>query len=187
MGIFSFFRPNKKSSEIYKQKDDEKVIKTETDNFDSNQNKLLKENKILSSLGINLHEFNQDEMEDVEISLQEEIDDVIRVSEIYLQEKEDEFDYISLSEFKNGTKSLYLSQSNQKEKAIKNLIDKFFEKLGETHLMDGEFSKTDLLILNENNSFKLREWYLDNYKITVGYNYNNSDNRVNYVIVDERV
>ena len=60
MGIFSFFRPNKKSSEIYKQKDDEKVIKTETDNFDSNQNKLLKENKILSSLGINLHEFNQD-------------------------------------------------------------------------------------------------------------------------------
>ncbi|WP_299766490.1 hypothetical protein [uncultured Dokdonia sp.] len=176
MGLFDFLKPKNTSTEpIYTDGKTERKLKYL--NKDGQR-------ELLNKLGINPYSFKHEEMESSEISLNEEIAGAIKISDWQADNNETEFDYISLTDNNNGTKSLYLSQNNREERAIKVLVDKYFAELGETDLVGAEFSKYDLMQINESPSGQLREWNLKNFRIIIGYNYN-SELLSNYVLVDE--
>ena len=174
MGLFNFFKSNKSSSDdsnSEKIKQTKKGIKEET-------------KTILSKLGINPYDFNHEEMEPSDISLNEELAGAIKVSDLTFELGEKEFDYISLTDNKDGTKSLYLAQNHPEERAIKVLVDKYYEELGEAKYLGQEFTKYDLMTMNEQPHFELREWQLPGFKIVIGYNKNPKMDS-NYVLVEE--
>jgi hypothetical protein len=142
--------------------------------------------KLLSKLEINPYDFNHEDMEPSEISLNEEVTGAVKVSDWTAENNNGEFDYISLTDNDDDSKSLYLAQINREERAIKVLIDKYFEEFGETQLVRTKFGKNDLIQMNESPRGELREWYLNDFKIIVGYNYS-SQMESNYVLVEERV
>ena len=178
MGLFDFLKPkNKPVDTVYTDGITERKIKS----LNKDQQK-----ELLSKLGINPYDFNHDDMIASEISLNEEVAGAIRVSDWNAENSDGEFDYISLSDINDGSKSLYLAQNNREERAIKVLVDKYFAEFGETHLCGAGFSKYDLMQMNESLNGELREWYLNDFKIAVGYNYG-SELQSNYVIVEERI
>ena len=179
MGIFDFLKPKKstESEPIYTDGVTERRIKS----LNKEQQK-----ELLSKLGINPYDFNHDEMEPSEISLNEEVAGAVKVSDWTAENNAGEFDYISLTDNDDGSKSLYLAQNNREERAIKVLVDKYFNEFGETQFVGAEFGKYDLMQMNEAPSGELREWYLNDFKIVVGYNYS-SQLESNYVLVEERI
>ncbi|MBZ9728333.1 hypothetical protein LB467_01410 [Salegentibacter sp. JZCK2] len=172
MGLFDFFKSNKSSSNNSKS---EKIKQTRTKEGTK---------AILSKLGINPYYYNHEEMEPSEISLNEELAGAIKVSDITFELGDKEFDYISLTDNKDGTKSLYLAQNHPEERSIKVLVDKFYVELGEAKYLGQEFTKYDLMTMNEQSHFELREWQLPGFKIVIGYNKNPKMDS-NYVLVEE--
>lgn len=179
MGIFDFLKPKKNSEPetIYTDGQIERKIKS--------LNK-YQQKELLSKLGINPYDFSHDDMEPSEISLNEEVAGAIKVSDWTAENSDGEFDYVSLSDIDDGSKSIYLAQNNREDRAIKVLIDKYFNEFGETQFVGAEFGKYDLIQMNETPSGELREWYLNDFKIVVGYNYS-SQIKFNYVLVEERI
>ena len=178
MGFFDFLKPKNQSFEkVYTDGKTERKIKS----LNKDQQKQL-----LSKLGINPYDFSHEEMEPCKISLNEEVSGAVKVSDWTAENKDGEFDYISLTDKDNGSKSIYLIQNNREERAIKVLVDKYFKEFGESQYVGAEFGKYDIIQMNEARKGELREWYLNDFKIIVGYNYS-SQMESNYVLVEERV
>lgn len=172
MGIFNFLKSNKSSSENSNTNNKTRIgTKEETKG-------------ILSELGVNPYDYKHEEMEPSEISLNEEPTGAIKVSDITYELEEKEFNYISLTDNENGTKSLYLSQNQPKERAIKVLVDKYFEVFGEAKYAGKEFVKYDVVMMNEKPYFELREWNLPGFKLIIGYN-KDPEMYSNYLLVEE--
>lgn len=177
MGLFNFLKPKNKSTEtVYTDGQTERKISS----LSKDQQK-----ELLSKLGINPYEFNHENMEPSEISLNEEVAGAVRISDWSADNAEGEFDYISLTDNIDGSKSLYLAQNNREDRAIKVLVDKYFTEFGETPYFGAAFSKYDLMQINESPNGELREWHLNDFKIVVGYNYS-SKFLTNYVLVEEK-
>jgi hypothetical protein len=177
MGIFDFLKPKGSSLEsIFTGGSIKRKIES-----------LNREGQhaLLTKLGINPYDYKHDNMEPSNISLSEEVAGAIRISDLQSKEDDSEFDYISLTDNSNGTKALYLAQTNREERAIKVLVDKYFAEFGESDIVGAEFSRYDLMQINEYPSGALREWNLKNFTVIVGYNYA-SDLLSNYVIVEEK-
>lgn len=178
MGLFDFLKPKDKLS---------KTVYTDGEPEERTKSLNKEEQKeLLSKLGINPYDFNHEDMESSEISLNEEVAGAIKISDLMIENPKNEFDYISLTNNKDGSRSLYLSQNNQEERAIKVLIDKYFKELGETKFVGAEFTKYDLMQINESSNGELREWQLKDFKIVIGYNHN-SELKSNYVLVEEKI
>ncbi len=176
MGLFDFLKPKINLEET-----------VHTDGVTEQRIKSLnkdKQKELLSKLGINPYDFSHEDMVQSEISLNEEVAGAIKVSDWNAENSDGEFDYISLTDNNDNSKSIYFSQNNREERAIKVLIDKYFSEFGETYLVQTKFSKEDLMEINESPSGQLREWNMNDFKIVVGYNYN-SELLTNYVIVEE--
>lgn len=180
MGIFNFFKSKK---EVAKITENTRKVKKTNDLL----NVKKEQRELLSKLKINPYDYKHENMESVEISLSEELDGAIEISDFQSEDTGNEFDYISLTDYKNGKKSLYLSQTNREERAIKILIDKYSNEFGEDKITwRKEFTKCDLIQMDENLQGHLREWYLDEFHIIIGYNYS-SKILSNYMLVNERI
>ncbi len=163
MGIFDRLKPKKESDE-------------------SRKKRLM---AILSDLDCNPHDFQHQEMNSYEISLQEELDGVIKASDLTFEDGEKEFDYISLNNYSDGTKLLYMAINNREPRETKNLVDKYNSRLGEDFVLQNEFTSSDLYTLENESNMHLRTWYLTYFEVTIGFS--NNDNRTStYVLVKEK-
>ncbi|MEJ1221745.1 hypothetical protein [Sediminicola sp. 1XM1-17] len=150
---------------------------------DESRKSRLKE--ILSDIGCNPYDFNHDEMESYELSLQEELDEVIIGSEITYDNRERDFDFVSLNDYQNGTKFLYMAMNNRDTRETRNLIDRYSSRLGEDMLLRKEFKSVDLYELENEPKGHLRTWELTFFNITIGYS--NEDNiNTTYVVVYDK-
>ena len=161
MGIFNIFKSNNNSSKY----NDIEVI--------------------LSKLNINPREFDEKEMDSVEVTIDDELNEIIKVYELIYENDKIPFDYISLSEKTNGKRNLFLSMSNRNEREIKNLIDLYFNELGADFVYLKEFSSTDLQQFRSENVGQLRNWYDVKYDIGIAFSKNEIAENV-YVTVHEK-
>ncbi len=122
--------------------------------------------EILTKLKINPYDFNHDEMESVEIDLDDELLGKIRLSE---KHNENPFDYICLSDYENGKKSIYFSTTNFEERDLRNLVDEYSSYFGEDWIFKSKFDTMDLTTYRTELSDSLRTWIKPGYKIVIGY------------------
>lgn len=163
MGIFDKFKVKKESHESRKER--------------------LK--AILSDLTINPYDFDHSRMELCEISLQDELEGVIKMSDLTFEQGEKEFDYVCLYDKKDGTKLLYLGINNRDERETRNLVDKFSSRLGPDFLELNEFTAYDLSTMTEEDSGHLRTWHLTYFEVIIGFlkrDYGNST----FILVTEK-
>ena len=158
------------------------MFKSKKESEESRKNRLM---AILSDLSCNPYDFNPEEMESSEISLQEELDGVIKSSDLTFETGETEFDYISLSEYNDGTKMLYKAINNRDPRETKNLVDKYSSRLGEDFVFLNEFSSQDLQDLQNEPNGQLRTWYLTFFDVTIGF-INNDHGSSTYVMIKEK-
>ena len=163
MGIFDRLKPKKESDE-------------------SRKKRLM---VILSDLGCNPHDFQHQEMDSSEISLQEELDGVVKASDLTFEDGEKEFDYISLNDQNDGTKLLYLAINNREPRETKNLVDKYSSRLGEDFVLQNEFTSNDLYTLENEPNGHIRTWYLTYFEVLIGFA-NNNHGTSTYVLVKEK-
>jgi len=124
-------------------------------------------------------------MEPYNISLQEELDGVIKGSEQTYEDGQKDFDYISLNDYKDGRKLLYMAINNRDPRETKNSVDKYYSRLGEDFLIKNEFTSDDLHYLQNEPNGHLRTWHLTYFKIIIGF-VNNKHGNSTYVIVTEK-
>lgn len=163
MGIFDKLIPKKESNE-------------------SRKSRLM---VILSDLGCNPHDFQHQEIDSYEISLQEELDGVIKASDLTFENAEMEFDYISLNDNIDGTKLLYMAINNRDSRATKNLVNKYSKRLGDDFVGLNEFTSNDLYTMENEPNGHLRTWYLTYFELIVGFA-NNDYGSSTYVLVKEK-
>lgn len=148
-----------------------------SNNDNSNSSKL---ENILTELNINPYDYNHEEMEVAEVTIDDELKNVVKVSDLNLNEGEKPFEYICLSEKDDGKRSLFLSQNNAGEKDVRDLINSFYSVLGEDFVYQKEFDQNDLNSYRNENNGTFRSWYLK-YEIIIAF----SDKTV-FVLVDEK-
>ena len=168
MGLFNLFKSSKIKDEQIQSiennaiSDNELTHKTERD-----------VGQILTRLNVNPLQYNHDEMNPCEVSLEAELRGEIRTSDLTLEEDDDDdvvkFTYISLSDYANGKKDLYLSFVLRNERNLKRLIDEFSIELGESLEGEKEFTHGDLMEVRGGLKGNLRTWYEDEYKVSVGF------------------
>ena len=155
MGFLDFFKNNKK---------------TETPKIDF----------LLSELKVNPYDFNHNQMESAEITIDDELNNIVEVSDLTLNIGDKPFEYISLSSKKNGKRSIFLSQNNANEKDLRNLINSFNAVLGEDFVYQKELNQNDLYTFRNEPSGTFRSWYLK-YEISIGFT-----SQTIYVNIDEK-
>ncbi|EKT2068676.1 hypothetical protein O8E88_000458 [Flavobacterium psychrophilum] len=155
MGFLDFFKNNNK---------------TETPKIDL----------LLSELKVNPYDFNHNEMQSVEITIDDELNNIIEVSDLTLNIGDKPFEYISLSSKQNGKRSIFLSQNNANEKDLRNLINSFNSVLGEDFVYQKEFNQNDLSTFRNEPNGIFRTWYLK-YEISIGFT-----SQTIYVNIDEK-
>tara|TARA_R110002050_G_scaffold125594_5_gene245370 strand:- start:4725 stop:5225 length:501 start_codon:yes stop_codon:yes gene_type:complete len=163
MGLFDRLKPKKESDE-------------------SRKNRLM---VILSDLGCNPHDFQHQNMSPYEISLREELDGVIKASDITFENEGAEFDYINLNDNRDGNKLLYMAINNREPRETKKLVDKYSSRLGEDIVMQNLFTSDDLYTLEHEPHGHLRTWYLTYFEIIIGFS-NNEHGTATYVLVTEK-
>ena len=163
MGLFSRFKFKKESHESRKRR-----LTT-----------------ILSDLGCNPYDFTHQKMDPSEISLQDELDGIIKTSYLLYRDGKKPFDYISLSDFEDGKKMLYMYKSNRDPRETRNLIDKYHALLGEDSLLKNEFTSRDLESMENEANVHLRTWHLTYFKLIIGFLVNENGNYT-YVTVREK-
>jgi len=127
--------------------------------------------KILSELKINPYDYNHNEMESIELELDDELVGTVRISEKY---DDNHFDYICLSDYENGKKSLFLTLVLSEERDLRNLIDDYSSYFGEDWIFKSKFEISDLTTYRTELSDNLRTWIKSGYKIIVGFSKKNS-------------
>ncbi|MEG3657311.1 hypothetical protein V5097_07850 [Arenibacter palladensis] len=163
MGLFDKFKLKKESEE-------------------SRKNRLL---EIFTELGCNPYDYEDQKMDTYQISLREELDGVIKGTELTYENGEKDFDYISLNNYKDGTKLLYLAINNRDHRETRNLVDKYNSRLGEDFFFQNEFTSEDLHLLQNETNGHLRTWHLTYFKLIIGY-MNNKQGNATYVLVTEK-
>ena len=157
-------------------------FKSKKESEESRKNRLK---AILSDLGCNPYDFTHEEMNSYEISLQEELDGVIRSSDLTFATAEEEFDYISLSDYENGTRFLYQALNNRDPRETRKLVDKYSSRLGEDFVHLNQFTSRDLQDLENEKNGQLRSWYLTYFEVIIGF-INNQHGSSTYVMVKEK-
>ncbi|WP_150452455.1 hypothetical protein [Arenibacter lacus] len=140
---------------------------------------------ILSDLGCNPYDFVHEKMEPSDISLQDELDGVVKSSDLLFQSGEKPFDYISLSDFEDGRKRLSMYKSNRDPRETRNLVDKYHSILGEDSLQNKKFTSRDLQTMEKGTTTHLRVWHLTYFKLVIGFLTNQNGNYT-FVTVSEK-
>ena len=166
MGIFDIFKSNKESDE---KNDPERI-----------RNLVL-----LSRLGINPYDLSHDEMESTEISLTEELEGAIRISDLTYLNGENEFNYISLTDKKDDQKSLFKSINDPDERKVRELVDNCADVLGNDFVDQNEFTTEDLINYRDLFDGHLRTWYPFNFEVIIGFTTNEIGKTI-YLMVNER-
>jgi len=117
--------------------------------------------RLLQSIGIDFYSLTHDNADQLELTVDDEVNGIIKKS--YKELRNNYFDFVLLSDKKDGSRNVVLSKNNSTEKDLKNLIDKFYELFGYDSVFNMEFCQRDLNVIRGYDSdFKaddnLREW-----------------------------
>ncbi|MFT5760918.1 MAG: hypothetical protein ACI8WA_000019 [Polaribacter sp.] len=145
-----------------------------------NNNNSSKLDSILTELNVNPYDYNHEEMEVGEVTIDDELKNVIKVSDLNLNEGEKPFEYISLSEKANGKRSIFLSKNDADEKDVRDLINLFYSVLGEDFVYQKEFDQNDLNAYRDEENGTFRSWYLK-YEIIIAFS-----SKTLFVLIDDK-
>lgn len=158
--------------------------------FNSSKNEENRKFKFLSLLtehNLNPYDYHHNNLEHSEISLSEELDGVVKCSDFSYFNNEFEYDYVSLCDYKDGRKSLFLSINQSDEKNLRKIVDKYIKIFGKDDFNNEEFNHYDLITIKEQKKWNIREWNKEFFKIYIGYT--KSENLLNiylYLIENSR-
>lgn len=129
---------------------------------------------LLKELGIDFDSYVHEDMEPVELTIDDEVEGIIKTSDFIDTSEGVLFNYVSLSDKKDGRKELTLNKLNSSEHDIKDMVNKFYSVLGEDYLFNGEFNSEDLDKIRNNQGQGLRRWDDESgYNILLGYDAKN--------------
>ncbi|TAI48989.1 hypothetical protein [Flagellimonas allohymeniacidonis] len=163
MGLFDRLKPKKESDENRKAR-----LKT-----------------ILSNVDINPYDYDHQNMEETEISLKEELEGAVKISELNGTDCEQGFDYVSITDHKDGTRFLYKAMNDPNPRATRDLVNKLYNGLGEDFLGQGEFASFDLDMMESEEGGAFRSWYLTYFDVNVGF-VNRDDGISTYLMISEK-
>ncbi|ARV11482.1 hypothetical protein BTO09_03620 [Gilvibacter sp. SZ-19] len=124
----------------------------------------------LSTLNVLPKDFDFSTMEEIEVSLSEELEGVVKAYDINYEDAEGDFDSLSITEKENGKRELFAIQVNRGEKSLRDLVDKYCDTLGDPQGVYSKFHKTDLMMMQDYDAMEMRDWRFSDYTICIGYN-----------------
>jgi len=125
---------------------------------------LLGEN--LSKMGYHFDAFNLEELNEAEISIDDEVAGVIKTVGGIYKDNNGFFDYVFISDYKDGTKAINLNKSGIGERDLKNVVDYLFRHLEKDEIFRREFNALDLQNIREDyRELPLRSWEADDFSI----------------------
>lgn len=140
---------------------------------------------LLSEININPYDYEHESMEAAEISLNDELEGAIKCSEYFGNNIESNFDYISLVEYDNGTRYLYMAMNNRNPRETRDLVDKCHSTLGDDFLDQGRFTSYDLDLYQQEENGTIRSWFLTFFEVNIGF-INKDDFFTTYVMITEK-
>lgn len=124
----------------------------------------------LSTLKVLPRDFDFSTMEEIEVSLSEELEGVVKAFDINYENAEEDFDNLSITEKENGKRELFAIQINRGEKSLRDLVDKYCDILGDPQGVYSKFHQTDLMMMQDYDAMEMRDWRFSDYTISIGYN-----------------
>lgn len=138
-------------------------------NIETKKDKTYKE--LLLSVGIDLDSFEHEDLEPDEITIDDEVDGIIKKSGKIYEETDAPYNIIDLSTTKEGKKELSLGILSD-EYGVKDLVNKFNAVFGNDDDFNSEFSSNDLSEIRKPGINTIRKWVSDvngEYCITLSY------------------
>ncbi len=146
----------------------------------NNSNNSSNLERVLSELELNPYDYNHSDMEASEVTIDDELRNVVKVSDFTFDDDKRQFEYISLSDKADGKKAIFASKNNADERDLRDLINLMYSHLGEDFVYQKEFNQDDLFKFRSEPNGIFRTWYLK-YEIEIGFL-----SQTIYVNVDEK-
>lgn len=130
------------------------------------------ENSIESKLiemGYDIAQFSHDTLEAGELSIDNEVAGMIKTSYGDFIDKNNFFNSIMLSDYRNGRREIDFSKTGINERDIKNIVDFLYQYLGSDNVHRNEFNSNDLKKIRENfenfGELPFRYWVANDFSI----------------------
>lgn len=124
----------------------------------------------LKELDIDFYAYSHDDLEPVELTIDDELNNIEKISDKLYEDEELLFNYTSLTTNEKGLNELSLSKQITSERDIRDKVNLICSVLGVDETFNVDFEAEDLEKIRSGETSNLRRWTdVDGYTIVLSY------------------